>query len=226
MQNIPDQTEIQDEKRVIKEILAGDGGLFEILIRRYNPVLYKIARSFGFNHHDAQDLMQDAHIAAFTQLEKFQGRAAYKTWISRIMINKCLYKLQCGYFKNETLSEEKELSRLPEKSGPNESQTERVLGNRELAKVLGKCLQVIPLIYRRVFLLRAVEGLSIAETAALLNITVMNVKVRLNRAKVLLRKELEQFYTDADLFSFNKVYCDAMVKGVLESLQIMETQQH
>jgi RNA polymerase sigma-70 factor (ECF subfamily) len=110
--------------------------------------------------------------------------------------------------------------------GPNENQTERVLGNRELAKVLGKCLQVIPLIYRRVFLLRVAEGLSIAETATLLNITVMNVKVRLNRAKVLLRKEIEQFYTDADLFSFNEIYCDAMVKKVFESIQTIETQQH
>jgi RNA polymerase sigma-70 factor (ECF subfamily) len=219
MPHILDFTEIQDDKLVIKEILTGNRELFEVLIRRYNPVLYKIARGFGFNHQDAQDLMQDTHIAAYTQLNKFQSRSAYKTWISRIIMNKCLYKLQNGYFKNETPSEEKELSWQPIYWGSNENQTEKILVNRELAMVLRKCVEVIPSIYRIVFVLRAIEGLSIAETAAQLNITVMNVKIRLNRAKALLRKEIEHFYTRTDLYSFNQVYCDAMVNRVFEFIE-------
>src|SRR5687767_2346925 len=96
-----DNVQVASDSEVIEKILNGDIALFEILIRRYNPVVYRIARGYGFNHQDAEDLMQDTHVSAYTQLAKFEGRAAYKTWISRIMINKCLYKLKYGYFKNE-----------------------------------------------------------------------------------------------------------------------------
>jgi RNA polymerase sigma-70 factor (ECF subfamily) len=224
MQSIHDFTELQDDQLVIKEILKGESELFEILIRKYNSVLYKIARSFGFNHQDAQDLMQDTHIAAYTHLVKFQGRAAYKTWISRIMLNKCIYKLKYGYFRKETSSEEKELIRLPVYYGSNENQTERILLNQELAMVLRKCVEVIPAIYRVVFKLRAIEGFSIKETATLLDITSINVKIRLNRARALLRRELEHFYTHNDLYTFNLVHCDAMVKrvfGFIDALKIL-----
>jgi len=223
MQHIPDYTEIQDDKLVIKNILKGNSKLFEILIRRYNPVLYKMARIFGFNHQDAEDLMQDTHIAAYTHLIKFESRSSYKTWISRIMMNKCIYKLQYGYFKKEHASEEWEFTCQPLYLGSNENQTERALVNRELAMVLKKCVELIPFIYRVVFILRAMEGCSIAETAAILEITVMNLKIRLKRAKALLRKELEHFYTHNDLYAFNLVYCNAIVKRVFESMENLKT---
>src|SRR5690349_14506445 len=98
MENTITQFRVSTDEEIIYKILQGEHALFEVLIRRYNSILYKIARSYGFNHHDAEDLMQDTHIAAFTYLSKFQGRAAYKTWISRILANKCLYKLKYGYF--------------------------------------------------------------------------------------------------------------------------------
>jgi len=99
-----------------------------------------------------------------------------------------------------------------------ENQTEDVLLNRELALILEKSLQGIPVIYRTVFVLREVEGFSIAETAELLYITPVNVKVRLNRAKALLQKQIEQFYSSADLYSFNLVYCDAIVQKAFEKI--------
>ena len=96
----------------------------------------------------------------------------------------------------------------------NENHTEKVLLNKELSNVLEKSLTGIPEIYRMVFVLREVEGFSVAETAELLDITPINVKVRLNRAKTLLQKEIEQFYCQADLYSFNLIYCDAVVHNV------------
>ena len=92
--------------------------------------------------------------------------------------------------------------------------------NRELSMVLEKSIQNIPVMYRTVFLLREVEGFSVAETSDLLNITATNVKVRLNRAKRLLQKEIEQVYSQADLFSFNLVYCDKLVQRVFEKIGI------
>jgi RNA polymerase sigma factor (sigma-70 family) len=219
MQNLTDDIVVNSDQSVINKILEGEISFFEILIRRYNSVLYKIAGSYGFNHQDAEDLMQDTHVSAYTSLQKFEGRSSYKTWISKIMVNKCLYKLKYGYFKNEVPSET-----VVEPNYQNmyvstkENQTENVLLNHELASVLEKSLQSIPVMYRTVFLLREVEGFSVAETAELLEITPVNVKVRLNRAKTLLQKQVEQFYSRTEIYSFNLVYCDAIVHKVFERI--------
>ncbi|GAA4750341.1 sigma-70 family RNA polymerase sigma factor [Flavisolibacter ginsenosidimutans] len=217
MQSIAENISVSPDSLVIEKIINGDVSLFEVLIRRYNPVLYKIARSYSFNHQDAEDLMQDVHVIAYTQLSKFEGRASYKTWISRIMVNKCLYKLKYGYFKNEVPHEDFP-NHQPMHNKANENQTEDRLLNRELTVVLERSLQNIPVMYRTVFVLREAEGFSVAETAQLLNITPVNVKVRLNRAKALLQKQVEKFYSHADLYSFNLVYCDGMVQKVFEQI--------
>ena len=101
MDKLLKQTGLCSDQELIQRVLNGETALFEILIRRCNPVLYKIARSYGFNHQDAEDLMQEAHVSAFQQLRQFENRASYKTWITTIIINKCLYKRQYCYFKYE-----------------------------------------------------------------------------------------------------------------------------
>jgi RNA polymerase sigma-70 factor (ECF subfamily) len=193
------------EEEIIRKIIDGEKALFEVLIRRYNSVLYKIARCYGFNHQDAEDIMQETHVSAFTNLKNFQHKASYKTWVSKILIHKCVYKLSYGYFKNE-------------QPGSNNMATETIVLNKELSKVLEKSLAEIPLTYRTVFILREVEGFNTNETAELMNSTPVNVKVRLNRAKALLQKKLESFYSSTDIYEFNAVYCDGMVKRVFESL--------
>jgi RNA polymerase sigma-70 factor (ECF subfamily) len=205
-------SEVLSDESVIQKILEGDTSVFEILIRRYNTVIYRIGRMYGFNHHDTEDLMQDTHVSAYTQLASFEHRASYKTWISRIMINKCIYKLKYGYFKNEIPGEQ------VYESNSATIQTEQNMLNRELSSVLEKSLESIPVIYRSVFVLREVQGFSVAETAELLGITPVNVKVRLNRAKSLLQKQLEQFYTANEIYSFNLIYCDNIVKRVFDEI--------
>jgi RNA polymerase sigma-70 factor (ECF subfamily) len=219
MQNLTGNLTVDSDLSVIEKILKGEISFFEILIRRYNSVLYKIARSYGFNHQDAEDLMQDTHVSAYMSLQKFEGRSSYKTWISRIMVNKCLYKLKYGYFKNEVPHETMtELSHQPMYVSTKENQTENMLLNHELTSILEKSLQTIPVMYRTVFVLREVEGFSVAETAELLDITPVNVKVRLSRAKTLLQKQVEQFYSHSEIYSFNLVYCDAIVHKVFERI--------
>ena len=204
--------EMLTDGNVIEKIIEGDTAIFEILIRRYNQALYKIGRMYGFNHQDTEDLMQDTHVSAYMQLAAFENRSSYKTWISRIMINKCIYKLKYGYSRKEISSE------LKEESTSANLQTEQSMLNRELSTVLEKSLDSIPLIYRSVFVLREIEGYSVAETAELTGITGVNVKVRLNRAKSLLQKQLEQFYSSGDIYSFNLIYCDKMVDRVFAAL--------
>jgi RNA polymerase sigma-70 factor (ECF subfamily) len=208
------------EKEIIDKIINGEIALFEVLIRRYDSVLYKIARGYGFNHQDAQDLMQETHLTAYTEIKGFGHRSSYKTWLSKIMINKCLYNLSYGYFKKEQpaskLTDEHSRSIYAKQITDT---SEKQLVNKELAKLIESSLQQIPLDYRTIFILREVEGFNVAETAELLKITPVNVRVRLNRAKAMLKKQLEQFYPLSDIYELNLVYCDDMVNNVFAKIK-------
>ena len=93
-----------------------------------------------------------------------------------------------------------------------------VVMNRELNFVIEHALQQVPFEYRMVFSMREINGLSVVETAEARHISEVNVKVRLNRAKAMLRTEVEKSYTAAEIFEFNRVYCDAMLQKVMAKI--------
>lgn len=209
--------EYTDAELVLK-IRSGETKLYELLIRRNNPYLYRIGRSYGFNHQDAEDLMQETYINAFFALESFANKSAFKTWITRIMLNNCFRKKQKNSFRNE----------LPADDIANEKNTamyhtpadsESPLLNKELGRVLENALVRIPEEYRIVFTLRELNGLSVAETAEAALISEANVKTRLSRAKNMLRNEIGKMYSPSDLFEFNEVHCDRMVATVFAAIQ-------
>ena len=86
---------------IIHKIRNGENQLFELLIRRNNPFLYRIGRAYNYNHQDTEDLMQETYINAFYSLDKFQNNSSFKTWITRIMLNNCYQKKQKFSFQNE-----------------------------------------------------------------------------------------------------------------------------
>ena len=92
------------DAELIKEILSGKPALYEIIIRRNNPFLYKVGRSYGFNHQDVEDLMQETYIRAFHHLSQFENRSSLKTWIIQIMLNNCYRKKQKPNYQKEVLS--------------------------------------------------------------------------------------------------------------------------
>ena len=205
------------DAEIITKIMAGEKDYFEILIRRYNSVLYKIGRSYGFTHDDVQDLMQETHLAAYQNMPKFEARSTYKTWLIRIMLNKCYHWTQkVNHIKN-TFSEATTTGNVQPHAGPNADVRQEIL-NRELGLVLEKCIEKLPLEYRTIFVLRELEGLNIQETAQAANISETNVKVRLNRAKTMLRKQLENWYPQAAVYEFNLVYCDKIVENVISKI--------
>lgn len=218
MQNLLQHNAVTPDAEIIQKILAGEPALYEVLIRRYNPVLYKIARGYGFNHQDAEDLMQETLVAAYKSLQQFSFRAAFKTWLSKIMIHKCLYKLNHGAGHKEISPGETVLYENRSAEQASTTSPEQLIMNKEFAAILDRALQNIPVNYREVFILREVEGFSVAETAELLQISAVNVKVRLNRAKSMLQKQLEQFYPVSALYDFHAVYCDAMVRRVFNHM--------
>src|SRR5215467_10761529 len=107
MKETPEQ---YSDLELIRLILNGDIALFELLIRRNNAILYKTGRSYDYCHEDTQDLMQETYIDAYRNLSKFEGRATFKTWITRIMLNKCFHHRHKLSFSNELPSEISEKS--------------------------------------------------------------------------------------------------------------------
>src|SRR5215475_5491343 len=91
---------------VIEKILEGEKQLYELLIRRYNPFLYRIGRSYKYNHHDTEDLMQETYVSAFYSLHTFESKSSFKTWLTRIMLNHCFQRRQKSSFRNEILVED------------------------------------------------------------------------------------------------------------------------
>lgn len=212
------ESEQYKDIEIIDKIVAGEIGLFEIIIRRYNPFLYKTGRSYNYNHEDTQDLMQDTFIDVYSNLSKFENRSTFKTWIIKIMLNNCFKKQQKWSYKNIITTEINDKS-IPMISNNQHSDTNKTVMNRELNMVIENALQQVPMDYRIVFTLREINGLNVAETADALNISESNVKVRLNRAKNMLRKEVEKSYSAEDIFEFNLIYCNAIVQNVMNKIK-------
>lgn len=124
------------------------------------------------------------------------------------------------FFKNEIANEISDKS-IPMFSNQSPTNTNRTVLNKELSLVIENAMKQVPLDYRMVFSLREINGLNVAETAEVLSISEANVKVRLNRAKTMLRKEIEKSYTAEDIFEFNLIYCDAITSNVLNRLKLL-----
>jgi RNA polymerase sigma-70 factor (ECF subfamily) len=212
------QADTISEIELISRIRKGERELFEILIRRNNPYLYKLGMSYGYKHEDVEDLMQEAFIAAYINLEKFEARSSFKTWITRIMLNQCYKKAQKLSFKFEKANDILNEKTTPMFESNQSTDTYRSVLNNELSNIIGSALISIPLEYRMVFSLRELNGMSTAETAETLEISETNVKVRLNRAKHMLREKVERMYTPEDIFEFNRIYCDKIVDEVMKSI--------
>lgn len=204
------------EAEIVSRVLKGEKSLYEIIVRRFNPCLYRVGRSYNYNHEDTRDLMQETFIDAYRSLSQFEGRSVFKTWIMRIMMNNCYRKREKSSFKYEMAQDVNE-DAMPMFTAPDEG-TVRIIQNRELGRIIENALAKIPFEYRMVFSLREINGLKVSETAVLLGISEANVKVRLNRSKAMLRSELKKAYSPRELFEFNLIHCDAVVDHVMRKI--------
>lgn len=214
MKNFDHLTDIE----IVGRILSGDTPLYELIVRRYNPYLYKIGRSYNYNHEDTQDLMQDTYVDAFKNLSRFENRSAFKTWLVQIMLNNCYRKKEKFSYKNEFPRDILNENSIPMFNNSN-NDAGKQSNSRELGRIIEQSLSQIPEDYRMVFSLREMNGFNVAETAELLQISESNVKTRLSRAKSMLRKEIEKFYSIHDIYEFNLIYCDDMVNRVMEKIK-------
>jgi RNA polymerase sigma-70 factor (ECF subfamily) len=223
------QTKLNREKlsdsEVIADVLKGQTINYEVIIKRYNSTLYRVGRAYGFDHHSCEDLMQESYVDAFKNLGKFEERSSLKTWLVRIMINNCYHaKTSKRQFIDYIDIAENVEKLIPMAS--LHSNTEKAVINRELARAVEVSLSKIPEIYRIVFTLRELDGLSVSESADLLQISESNVKIRLNRAKKLLQKEMLTMYSLEEVYSFNLVFCDRLTEKTMQEIYSLNAENY
>jgi RNA polymerase sigma-70 factor, ECF subfamily len=211
------------DEEIVKRIMSGEAGLFEIIMRRYNRRLFRVTRSIVTNDIEAEDIIQDAYVRAYQHLGQFEGRARFSTWLTKIAIYEAYARVRrVDHQKVDSISVLEERGLNVKSKGRN---PEQQLYNHELKMVLEKAFDALPEDYRSVFMLREVEGLNTAETAECLEISEENVKTRLHRARALLQREL---YSVAGAngntsFQFLGARCDRVVTRVLERILKQKT---
>jgi RNA polymerase sigma-70 factor (ECF subfamily) len=195
--------------------------MFEIIMRRHNQLLYRVARAILRNDSEAEDVMQDAYVRAYEHLDQFAGRAKFATWLTRIAVHEALARQRRAnrYQELEPMSEREgdPMDRFASLAPDPEQQA----SNSEVRRLLEESVEKLPDAYRTIFILRDIEDMSTTDAADVLEITEENVKVRLHRARALLRKSL---YARAGMerkeaFNFHAVRCDRVVKNVFERIQ-------
>jgi len=220
-----DSSGMVSDLEVVKRVLAGDTMSFELLMRRYNRRLYRIARGVLRNDADAEDAVQDAYLLAYEKLGQLQEKGVLSAWLAKITLNEALGRLRrtpragCSVSFDDPEQEEEAnymadlISSLPS--------PEQNAARGEVRQLLERAIDALPDAYRMVFLLCGVEEMSVAEIANCLDVEPATVKTRYHRARKILQQQLSGLVDSniGEVFSFDGVRCDRIVSGVFLKLE-------
>lgn len=213
-----DSAEILSDELIIQRVREGEVDLFELILRRYNQRLFRIARSILCDDDEAADVVQETYVSAYEHLVDFEGRSKFSTWLAKIAAyDACARRrksLRRKLYGSETLDLQPMNSHSPFHN-PQASAS-----NNELGQVLTEVVDQLPDELRSVFTLRVVEGLDTLETAECLNLSTANVKTRLHRARLELRTRIDaKIGVDIrKLYQFDGQRCDRIVDRVMKRL--------
>ena len=214
---------------LVRRILTGDRDAFQQLMRLHNTALFRAARAIVRDDADAEDVLQEAYIAAYRHLPDFRGDSRLATWLTRIVINQALGRLRSRRRDNvvELLDDRPRGAPAPLEQAMDEDaggSPEAEAVRAELRRLLERKIDALPLAFRTAFILREVEEMTIEETAECLAIPEATVRTRVFRARALLRASLaeELDVATTDVFSFAGARCDRIVAGVLERLRVLD----
>jgi len=213
-----------DDDALLRRIRVGDRDAFSDLMRRYNRRLYRVARSVLRDDAEAEDALQDAYLQAYRALPGFRGESALGTWLTRIVVNAALMRQR----KNGRLADVIELGAdfgsddaiLPRDRLDEPAQPELAALRAQTRRLIETGIDKLPAAFRTVFMLRAVEELTVEETAATLDIPAATVRTRYFRARAMLREALarEIDFAIEDAFGFDGARCDRIVEAVRRRL--------
>ena len=210
---------------IVRRVLDGDTAGFELIMRRYNRRLFRIARSVLRNDADAEDVVQDAYVRAYEHLSGFEGKGAFSAWLTKIALNEALGHLRGAdaagshiSFDDPVESEEANYMANLNSSLPSPEQN---AARGEVRRLLEAAIDALPDAYRMTFILCGVEEMSVAETADCLDVEQATVKTRYHRARNILRHQLSSLVesTVGEVFSFDGARCDRIVSGVFLRLE-------
>lgn len=216
----PDFEAMLDEQ-VVERVRSGEIALYEIIMRRYNQRLFRIARSIVHSDHEAEDVLQDAHVRAYVHLDQFAGKSSFATWLTKIAIYEALArtKRQKQFEKASPVAEDRTMESLRSSARDPEQQAL----DCEARTFLEAAVDQLPDDYRAVFVMREIEEMTTSETAECLEITEENVKMRLFRARKMIRAELyaRAGAASSKAFEFLGEPCDRLVAAVFQRLSAL-----
>jgi RNA polymerase sigma factor (sigma-70 family) len=211
------RTSTLDDAQIVRRILAGEKELFEILLRRYNQTLFRVIRGYLKDQDEVQDAMQNAYLKAYDKLFQFQGNSSFSTWLIRIGINEALLRLK-ELKKGKVISLDTFLptsktliNQIPDK----QMNPEKAILSQEAKQLLEQAIDNLPEKYRVIYVLKEIEGLETPQIEESLGLSESNVKVRLHRAKKLLKDNLYHLSSKGQVFEFGNSRCDAVVHFVM-----------
>jgi RNA polymerase sigma-70 factor, ECF subfamily len=203
------------DEDIVSRVCAGETPLFEVLMRRHNERIYRAARAILRDEREAEDVMQEAYVNAFTHLAQFDGRARFATWLTKIAVYEALARVR-RRGRYEPFDETVE-TLMPTVASPD---PERQAFAHELGALIESAVDGLGDGYREVFMLRQVQGLSTAETAQILGVSEDVVKTRFSRARHALQRDLldRAGAATATAFTFGQGRCDRIVAAVLQRI--------
>ncbi|MFP5391341.1 MAG: RNA polymerase sigma factor [Gammaproteobacteria bacterium] len=208
----------------------GDARAFETMMRRHNQTLYRTARSILKDDAEAEDAVQDAYLLAYRRLAQFRGESSLSTWLTRIVVNEAVARLRRQHRRANIIDivdgadwEEASMDADTPMDGASAPETpDAQLARSQTRSLIEARIDRLPAPLRAVFMLRAVEEMSVDDTAAALGISEALVRTRYFRARALLRpllaRDLDHKLEEA--FSFDGARCDRIVNGVLRRLGV------
>jgi RNA polymerase sigma-70 factor, ECF subfamily len=211
------RAEPPSDEDVVRRIRGGDTAMFEVLMRRYNQRLYRVARGIVKDHAEAEDVLQQAYLNAYTHLHQYEHRGSFVGWLTRIAVHEAFagHRRRAAEAVTESLVGAGAYDRI---ASPRPDPEQAALSS-ELRRDLEATIDSLADAYRPVFVLREVEGLTTAETADALGLSEDVVKTRLHRARAMLREALARGgQRPGDLFQFGFERCDRLVAAVLPLL--------
>ena len=213
------------DAELARAVAKRDRTAFELLMRRHNRVLFRTARAILRDDADAEEALQDAYLQAFDAIATWRGESKLSTWLARIVANEALMRLRKRVRRAEIVplqggADDATLDHIADENMT--TSPEHSARRAETRKLLEKQIDSLPDAYRTVFMLRAVEELTVEETAAVLQIPEPTVRTRFFRARSLLREglaaQIDRAYEDA--FGFDGARCDRIVDGVLTRIRL------
>ena len=205
----PKRPELGSDESIVQRVLSGERELYEVLVRRHNQRLYRAARAILRSDNECEDVMQEAYVQAFAHLSQFRAEARFSTWLTRIAVHEALARRRRNQ-RQQPETEEPVVSITPEQEA----------GSRELVKLLERAIDALPDNFREVLMLRTVEDMSVADTAAVLDVPEDTVKTRLFRARNQLREAIADsaLARSTEAYEFQAPRCNRIAAAVMQRI--------